>query len=883
MRYVSAVVGLLFGFIVVGSVPGVAAETEVYNEWITGCRTYPEFCVPRCQRDALYCARQINGYLLAAPAGSTRHRFETWPYYPGREAARINNVTPMHGSYLTIFVNEIAMSYIDQLQSEPRAINTVDFPNGSIIAKLNSVWADMSNRKGPWLTVMFKLDGYCRADFGAAGPCVGGDWFYYLYRGGDFYYFENVLALGKAKAFCIDCHDPVQKGDFLWTAFSDLLRAQLKSQPTIPVPPEQHAKVNVVEYCDDLPVKPDLPGDVRYNPATIAETSPAKAQFMFDCLSWRSFLALNWPAQTEPTQGTTAEWRGTPQLGASLTDEGPRVWETYRSVFETFQPDDPKWTLRNRSWDDPGSFDPVCDQKSTSDKVLRMTGKQRYSSIIDEAHQAFGNQLNILVDQNGKLTRFEVRLNRDEFEYLKANDFADTGTYDVGGPKEQLDWQAKPLQFPDNIRGFTKTGAIEIKAAWREMCTNPDPAKCPKRDDLSHYFTRDATIFERKPTGEAACRTATVGLVGFHIAHKTFWAPQWVWSTFEHVDNVPKVGVPPTDTKRSTEYSYYSPWMQQYAPDALKCVLERPGVSEQMPVSPSGPTTAACPNLQNIKNSHPTKIPPTGNGTTGTGMQDLVLAPSPNQVIRLDRISTSTLNRDYRKKLENMGSVFQYYTLVNTQWPLNGRRPKPFLETTINMEACPDDEKSSGCYAVAPPGLRLRNTALETYQVSYHLANVAPETGQASSAGCMQCHGASGVDFSFVWTDAVTVPVALKQDDLSQPPPGSYQASCSDIQMVGIDLVAYCTNFGGTLDKAKLANAHNCSGDIANLNGKLLCNPTVDSFTVTCNRIAVVGDELSAWCLKSDNSETRVQTKLNVAGYRGLISNCDGVLKKGQC
>ena len=139
-----------------------------------------------------------------------------------------------------------------------------------------------------------------------------------------------------------------------------------------------------------------------------------------------------------------------------------------------------------------------------------------------------------------------------------------------------------------------------------------------------------------------------------------------------------------------------------------------------------------------------------------------VLSPSPNQVVRLDKITQSPLNHAYRTKLANMGSVFQHYLLVNTQWPLNGRRRPPLLKTTINMRACWDGEKSTDCYAVKPDGLRLRNTALETYQVSFHEAKVEPGTGQASSAGCIQCHGISGVDFSFVWTDAVTAPVPLK-------------------------------------------------------------------------------------------------------------------------
>src|SRR6202042_1818553 len=42
------------------------------------------------------------------------------------------------------------------------------------------------------------------------------------------------------------------------------------------------------------------------------------------------------------------------------------------------------------------------------------------------------------------------------------------------------------------------------------------------------------------------CSTVTMGLIGLHIAQKTATRPQWIWSTFEHVDTVPptRVGAP---------------------------------------------------------------------------------------------------------------------------------------------------------------------------------------------------------------------------------------------------------------------------------------------------------------------------------------------------
>ena len=87
--------------------------------------------------------------------------------------------------------------------------------------------------------------------------------------------------------------------------------------------------------------------------------------------------------------------------------------------------------------------------------------------------------------------------------------------------------------------------------------------------------------------------------------------------------------------------------------------------------------------------------------------------------------------------------------------------------------------------------------------------------------------------------------------------------------MVGIDLVANCPNFAGTFARAGLPNAHSRGADIVNLNDELLCNPTVDSFTVTCKSIAMAADELSAQCLRRNGTSVRATLKL--AGYHGLI------------
>jgi hypothetical protein len=56
-------------------------------------------------------------------------------------------------------------------------------------------------------------------------------------------------------------------------------------------------------------------------------------------------------------------------------------------------------------------------------------------------------------------------------------------------------------------------------------------------------------------------------------------------------------------------------------------------------------------------------------------------------------------------------------------------------------------------------------------------------------------------------------------------PPGSYIATCRDVQMKGTTLVASCNDGKDRWLSAEMRDAHKCSGDIANHNGTLRCVP----------------------------------------------------------
>ncbi|MFZ1568978.1 MAG: hypothetical protein WAT29_09185, partial [Thiolinea sp.] len=59
-------------------------------------------------------------------------------------------------------------------------------------------------------------------------------------------------------------------------------------------------------------------------------------------------------------------------------------------------------------------------------------------------------------------------------------------------------------------------------------------------DNPKRFHTAMAYLYN--PAQSPACQLKQVGMVGMHISHKTANAPQWVWSTFEHADNVPVAG-----------------------------------------------------------------------------------------------------------------------------------------------------------------------------------------------------------------------------------------------------------------------------------------------------------------------------------------------------
>ncbi len=359
-----------------------------------------------------------------------------------------------------------------------------------------------------------------------------------------------------------------------------------------------------------------------------------EVQRIFEILSWQNFVALNWPQDA----------KGKAQRRVS--DQGEPKWINWKESFEVFLPDGRRpaaWGVQEL----PPDFKP--DQPGRV-LVLFRTSKAtqiKDKDIDDEINQAFTAPI---WDQNGQLVRYEIRLNQNEFNYLVDNEL-----YNIDG-QIAFSKANKTVAFPAASR--SQAGAVELKLAWKVID--------PKMDIAERFFTQQAYIYNPDKTYSKAL----VGLVGMHIALKTQSSPQWIWSTFEHVDNLETN--PLTNVRgKKLKPSFYNP-------DCDICPVNRsPGIDTDYADSKT----------------------------------------KKNQIQRVRPISKATeqLNRQVQSLLAKQGSVLQYYQLIGTQWPTEPNAPPyPVSEhSAANPPQLPDavTNKSGG----KPTPVYLTNMVMETY------------------------------------------------------------------------------------------------------------------------------------------------------------------------
>jgi hypothetical protein len=389
----------------------------------------------------------------------------------------------------------------------------------------------------------------------------------------------------------------------------------------------------------------------------------------FAHMTWQTFKMLVWPASM------AAGSRGEPDKAREITAmSGPRVFETYKSDWEIL----PVRAAKQQDWGTYPSEAAVCKGYTPAkpgrlpDGSLVLASSHKFASVTQPdtpgAPLGVGN---LLIGQNGSAVRYLAAFNENAFNLIKNLDQSVNFDPSEGDP----------------IEGKTKAadGTITIKSAWIEIKdSKPDP---------SRIYHRSAWV-QDPSTGE--CREATVGLVGLHIVHKTQSSQQWIWASFEHVQNAPLRGQPPSG------FTFND------------------GSGAAMPTSPPA-------------NTEITK-PPTGPW----------VAPPPYNVERLNEIAPDiqTVNGIWRRAFQ--GSVWSNYQLVVVQWPglaQAGTPPKTLFGDHGVSPAPP-------C-GVAYPRANMANTVMETFlQPTDALACPMDELKLVNT--CMGCHYQTH-NYDFIW------------------------------------------------------------------------------------------------------------------------------------
>lgn len=465
------------------------------------------------------------------------------------------------------------------------------------------------------------------------------------------------------------------------------------------------AYVPRAQLCVTVPVGPQvlcsiIPGNIGPDPMldhTVAyngiigahPTSPeTDVQTPFDNLSWQTFVALNW---------TLGKEKQSPEQG--LKGDGPRVWEGWPRVADVFG---------------NGPVQANCGTPPPGVTVFSIASNGKGQPVGQNEEYIQAATDDPLIDISGNWTIYERRINDLEVAYLRAPNGKTTWTLATLQGQKNLVNQGGSVDFPSIASaGAPPTGAIEIKAAWRIL----DPAK--RQQNKKKFYVVPALlkvapdlVTQKTPV----CAVVDLGLVAMHIIQKNpktknALKPEWFWSTFEHVDNAPiaRGACDPTSPATCAWFGNLSCWPDLSKPAAeysyFNVACPRCAVNRSPQPSSSGPRFAWNATKPFAKNY----LVPSGSGY-GT------------QVSRCWAVYSLTdeLNRQWRKQLAKVGSVFQNYMLVGTQWG-------------ASITSTPDPKVPSN----AVPSY-LSNTVVETY-----LQTLYDPKNPFATGSCVSCHSAA--------------------------------------------------------------------------------------------------------------------------------------------
>jgi len=441
-----------------------------------------------------------------------------------------------------------------------------------------------------------------------------------------------------------------------------------------------------------LPCQENARPSAQGDPLGLEASSLENLQRGFDFYSWRTFLALNSPADGTPIESDKAQ------------ADMPTKWEdpgNFKQLLDVMLPADqqpPIWPADVKGMTDERQRLMPKECRELLEKNPDLAKDLPNRMIVKMIEESFNEPFKTgpLIDQNGRYAIFDILMNRQMFDYITEHHLNTKA-----GQAENADLA---VDFPPGQNGGAAFGSFMLKVSWKILT---DEEKASKT-----FHMRRALVL--MPPGEKRpCLDRTLGLIGFHAVHKTAGRPQWIWTSFEHVKNVPD-RTEVAANKLNGPYNFFS----------LKCKADCP-VENATPPFPWDPDPAL--ELRFRKDDS-----------------------FKSQIVRETPLTDATRNMNtiFHSMLPP-NSVWQNYMLLSTQWP------SAFAVhcTSLHSQNVPDpktDFVKQPDMTCSPAPTYLANSTLETYSQAEKkpdskadgLADIrdAPAVPLATSS-CIACHG----------------------------------------------------------------------------------------------------------------------------------------------
>lgn len=454
--------------------------------------------------------------------------------------------------------------------------------------------------------------------------------------------------------------------------FSDPFRDKKLAGPDLPtglLPIDDKVKAQILG--------PGLPCQERVTSVGPEDAGLENLQRGFDFYSWRTFLALNAPTDGSPVDHAQARM------------PTPTQWEdmdNFKQLLDVMLPtklQPPKWPTDRAGME-------AERERLVPDQCRDLHKQMPKRIIVQMIEESFNEPFKTgpLIDQQGHYAIFDILMNRQMFDYMMKNHLdTQAGQRDAANASLMVD-------FPPGQNSDSTLGAFMLKVSWKILS--------PAEIDARTFHMVDALVLmpvdTRLPVADREvnrpCLAETLGLIGFHAVHKTASRPQWIWTSFEHIKNVPDKDEVATRAFNGP-YSFFS----------VNC-------TDDCPVNETPPRQFWQPQYRLHLSFEDSKFK--------------------SQIVREAPLTHATRNMNTIFQSMLQDSVWKNYMLVNTQWPslFTGCTA---LHSQSSAEPAPNtDFLKQPDMNCSPAPTFMANSTLETYSQG--------EIPQASSS-CIGCHG----------------------------------------------------------------------------------------------------------------------------------------------